>query len=59
VVVGLEHVYVWQGFVCKNPGGKWSPIRELVALVGAGTQNTFVAEVRTASHQRFSALSIV
>jgi len=35
-------VYVWQGYVTKNPG--WSPIRELVTPVSAHTQNRFVTE---------------
>lgn len=34
----FEQVYLWQGFVTKP---EWSPIWELVARAGAGTQNTF------------------
>jgi len=27
----LKPVYVWRGFITENPGGQWSPIRELMS----------------------------
>jgi len=39
--VGLEHVYVWQGFCALRTRG-WSPIRELVAAAVAYSQSAFL-----------------
>jgi len=40
-------LYMWQGFVAKNPG--WSPIRELVTPADTYTRSVSAGKVRTAS----------